>query len=245
MESFFYLHYGPGGNSQIEQKWSRFPSSLFLWDQPECFLYEDLVKAVVEQIKAEMRGRVNLVAHSFGCNIAFSVTQYLAVDHLVLLSPFPSLPKAFQNFGSAILKKKNLSFEYQQRLQKLCSDFDVQNEEHFWRLVSAIAEYEQFQEMYWFNRQAFDQYLNLMSESKPLNYEVWKAVLSDYLSLKKQQFKPVPKVTLVLGAHDPYINLDEDIQYWEKHIPTATIKIVDSGHFPQFETNVLDTGVLT
>src|SRR4051812_40115075 len=103
-KSILFLHYGPGGNAELERHWygSEFNNVLF-WDQPTTRVFSDLIQACENKLNEvfELNNKpVVLWAHSFGCDLALQLLKHHGpkIKRCDLISPVADVPEGFFRF---------------------------------------------------------------------------------------------------------------------------------------------------
>jgi alpha-beta hydrolase superfamily lysophospholipase len=107
-QKYLFLHYGPGGNADLERFWLKdIEGVVDFWNQPqlsgaEC-TFDHLLACVVEKYDSGNYG--GIVAHSFGCDLALNALNRVQnpVNQLILISPIRDLPKSFLAFGEKLM----------------------------------------------------------------------------------------------------------------------------------------------
>lgn len=247
---YIFFHYGPGGNANAEMQWPLFPGDVEFWNQPQVSTYKDLVSRCIEKALEHKRKNknLNIVAHSFGCDLALEVSREVKVDHMVLLCPMVDIPMSFFNFSHKILRHPELDNSLKLKIEEELVVFNPSNIASFWNLVSLITQFPFFDLMYWRNRDAYEKYKKIVSQEAAFDFIMWQKVLNSFLesdSKSKLIFNTVDendgcqKMDILLGKYDPYFDEKRDVLFWKENFSKANIQIVESGHFPHFETQIL------
>jgi pimeloyl-ACP methyl ester carboxylesterase len=247
---YFFFHYGPGGNCDLEREWIRHTANLIFWDQPKTTGFTDLVEAscLAYRKECERHGaKLNVIGHSFGCDVLGHVLKTeMPPDKIIFLSPITDIYSAFLQMAMTIIKqpqtKPDLASRIQLGIQRLRAS---QTRENFWALIAEITQFPDFAKLYWASETNFQTAVALAGKTRGLDFDMWKSVLDDYLSLgntgPSQNPKASPNTWIYLGAKDPYYRPGADEAYWQKLVPSNHLKVLpECGHYPHLETQVLD-----
>jgi len=247
---FLFIHFGPGGNAQVERAWLGAQNShIEFWDytppQNANHSFSELVDTYIQKIESSHQP-LALVGHSFGANVAIAIHQQIPerIISLTLLSPLPKAAPAFLNLGRRIAVLQNPSLQnrvssFESFLKKQSPASDVLNE--MWSLVFEIAQAPNFYSSYWASSSLFEKYAALCSKCKPLDFAVWQKTLSDFVinHEKDQQIKTQVPVRIFLGDKDPYYLWEEKL-YWVHMVGEKNVTILQNcGHHPHLEANCL------
>ncbi len=239
---FLFFHYGPGGNCDIEKRWlsHKYPNIEF-WDQPKSSSYDQLKMACATKLQNTFgKNPVNIIAHSFGCNIAIDILneQKYTVENLILLSPVSNLFEAFKNISSRILEKSDLDIQLRNEISIALSLFTSNPSiDLFWSLIEKLIRYPNMLDLYFAQTAIGNRYKDEMTKSTPFDFEMWQTVLSDYLSETRKNSSVASNFTRILiGKFDPYIQLDNEMIYWQKIFPNVLVEPVETGHYPHLES---------
>lgn len=246
-----FLHYGPGGNAQVERHFlgPLHPSTEF-WDQPIFHEsekgFEKLLKSVEEkvvQLFLQHKAPIKLWGHSFGCDLALLLLAKHPdkVSSVLLDSPVFDLPKGFLRFGYRILKNKTDSTPLRTQLTSLMASFEKRNDlEILWKIVETLVQFPEFNQMYWGNLRMREEYQRVAEQKKAFDFLMWRNVLNDFLSNENTkevtQRVSSEKIIIRIGENDPYFDLDADLDNLRKRFPLSQITTFkNAGHFTHLE----------
>ncbi len=130
-KSFFFLHYGPGGNCDAERSYFGDLSckdNFYFWDQPATKTFDELLNATAAEFERYTRNNqcLGIVGHSFGCDLAVALAKYLSVKkapapELILIAPIPNLISAFKNLGQRVAGQSDIRADVRMALQEKLS----------------------------------------------------------------------------------------------------------------------------
>jgi pimeloyl-ACP methyl ester carboxylesterase len=233
MQKIIFLHYGPGGNSYVENKiFQKLTNMIKFWDQPSTKKTSDPFLSLVnisEQEIAKIQSPSTIVAHSFGCDIAASIVKSNSnlVSKIVLISPLRNIPKNFIHLATNLLKKQ----DSEALTAALAS-------KEFWSLVIQISTHPEYNSSFWYSAEKMANYFALAAKAPAFDPEEWQTIMNDYLFIQKQNDFQIFKNTntqVVFGAQDPYLS-QEDFEYWKELLGNENVTIIENvGHFPHIE----------
>jgi pimeloyl-ACP methyl ester carboxylesterase len=250
-----FLHWGPGGNVEIELEWfRRYPAPPYL-DQSTHFWKQDFAdgrihfSALLIQTEklikeALTQGPLQVCAHSFGAQILMRLHPDLIrqLQGLTIIGAAPNLQKGFAQLAAKLALVKS-----DETLLELSRQFlnSSQPSSHFQALVGGVTRHPDFLALYWGRQssQAFNTYLEIISQHPPFDFEVFMKVMTDFFETETAgAIKPIhtdflPK--MILGTDDPFLSIPEDSENWKQIFPQAEISLLPVGHFPHFETSLV------
>lgn len=242
MKSLF-LHYGPGGNSFVDKEiLGNLTEKIYFWDQPKVKHFSSPFQSLVTESEGQikkMSSPSNLIAHSFGCDIAASLLQSnsITVDKTLLISPLRHMPTSFINLGNKLIAKQETQ-ALKDALNAIGRDFTKIEAPLFWNLVSNIASHPFYFPSFWQSQETMNNFISLASKAPAHDSEEFYAVVQNYLfSDPKNNYNSLNKSNthVVLGAEDPYYTAD-DFHYWQQLLGSENVTIIKStGHFPHLE----------
>jgi pimeloyl-ACP methyl ester carboxylesterase len=253
MEKSLFLHWGPGGNAQAELKQfnARFPSSFVWWNQPapspaSLHPYQDILDAAfieLNRIHQETQTAVRLVAHSFGVQLALDLVQKAPekISRLVLIGALSSVIQGHVKLGYRLarhyrdetIKSTTLEFEKEPGFAT------------FSNLIQAVTRYPDFLIHYWGYNQhslkARDAFLQFAEGTPIMDFDTYLLVMKNLFDSKILD-RPVPSLNLPveihLGNQDPYFDIKDEMEEWQKKIPQAKIIAHTAGHFVHLESSI-------
>lgn len=245
MKPSFFLHYGPGGNAYVEsQKLNSILPNAIFWDQSKAkdsqTPFQSLVKATADEIKKNT-SPVNLVAHSFGCDLVagFLPGGDALFDKIILISPLRSIPQAMLNLAKNLLAKKNepaLETAYKAANLNSAEKMDATL---FWNLVSNIVIHPFYGSAFWTSANEQKNYENIAANGPAFDGQEWQTLMQDYLFQNNiNDFKKLKgkDVLVIFGETDPYLDLAIDIPFWQQIVGNHNvITIKQTGHFLHIE----------
>lgn len=245
MQRSLFLHYGPGGNSFVENKiLGKLTDKIYFWDQPKVKHrpnpYSSLVALCEEQL-LKVSSPCNIVAHSFGCDLALSILKSNPnlVSKTILISPLRNIPNCFINLAKKLLEIKN-SVPLSQALLSAESKTDNLSLEAnlFWSLITQISTHPNYNSSFWQSHECMTNYFSLAAEASAFDAEEWQVLVHDYLFTQKQNNYEILKNTnthALFGANDPYLT-PAALEYWKELLGKDNVSIIDNvGHFPHLE----------
>lgn len=234
-----FLHWGPGGNLDVERAWFKSELPIHWWNQPvygsnEASAFNKLVQACKIQLKSlNNNNPVDLIAHSFGGQLALALIQAAPelVNNVTLLAASPWPPMGVKNL--AIYLYEHGHEELQEHLKIIDNNFSPEN---YWKLVFKIASIPNFFNNYWApeslkNKEKYDSIVSA-NNIQPLHFDTMVSVTNDYFQQQKHNslipFKN--KVKLIVGEKDPLFH-KSDIDLWKKIFPNIEVVVLNTGHF--------------
>lgn len=248
MRHALFLHYGPGGNCDVERAWlsSKWPGVEF-WDQPKTQSFAELRAACIDKVKEFSRDseQINLIGHSFGCDLVSAVLTELPniKANCTFISPILSLYDAFANLGARILLQQDLDTEYKIQLKSAVDALKSQpNIENLWAAIGKMVEYKDFAKLYWCSNEKFTKYTNDLKSCLPFDFVMWQTVLTDYIKNYSLNLpKNIVQLKIIMGEQDPYLHCDEACRVWRMKCPQAIIETVgNTGHYPHLESDLFN-----
>ncbi|MDH4284701.1 MAG: alpha/beta hydrolase [Gallionellaceae bacterium] len=240
-----FLHGGPGLHAAVERAWFGDLLPVLWWDQPAIAAgdpapFRTLVDHAARQLRTiadANNGQVDLVAHSFGGQIAAALAkeQPAYISRITLLG-----------CGNPILQFFNLGkwqlggeYEHPELQNAIAAAQEKCDESRFFSLAQACFPERRRPDFYFGpdSSAAQERYFALASSAPPLDISTFFSVMRDMLLAP-----PLPQindfagnVTVFLGKHDPLLQLDEDMERWRRIFPQSQFRIVNAGHIPHLE----------
>ncbi|MBC7465667.1 MAG: alpha/beta hydrolase [Bdellovibrio sp.] len=247
MDSSLFLHYGPGGSSDIEAAvlGSQWPNVLF-WNQPKfkdrLNPYQELVNACAQQAQ-EMQAK-QMIGHSFGCDLLSSILKtklpqlpHLVVENSILISPLRSIPTAFINLGRVLQRKQDVP-ALAEAIQSVAPFLSAPPPDLFWNLIIQISTHPFYLQSFWANQKAKENSDKLAALSTPFDAAEWQTLVNDYLFAYKNSdtnHLKNKKIKAIFGDSDPYLD-ENDFTFWKNLLGLEQVIIIkNSGHYPHLE----------
>jgi pimeloyl-ACP methyl ester carboxylesterase len=238
-----FLHWGPGGNAEVERRWFGKQTAIDFWDQPKLSgprAYDELVSAAEARLGdlcALAQGPIHLIAHSFGSKIAQTLAERAPekISGLTLLAAGHDPWKAYIQFAYFLSAQHN-------SLKALAQQADRSRQfDELWGLLGTMAQIPDVQRLYWKNEKARLQYQAFASGLDLVDFgclaEVLKGFADATPALKPLRLKSGVRVRCVLGANDPLQNTAEEADAWKSIFPGCEISVLPNvGHFVHFES---------
>lgn len=244
-----FLHGGPGFSAALERR--RYAASLPVhwWDQPRVAAtaprpYDELLQAAVAELKriSDLKGgRIALLANSFGAYLACDLLREARerVDSVTISGGVFDARLPFIRWGRYLARRNaDQAIGEASRAAE-----DASDSEAFWTLIGRIAATPEFYDHYWAPAaQEQRTAMRALAEGGPLiDLTTFEAIMNDLLP--RGPLSPLrdesPRVRVLLGRHDPLAE-EADGRVWRALFPSASVEVVDSGHFPHLELPPLD-----
>lgn len=237
---YLFLHFGPGGNADLERKWlSGYKSKVDFWDQPKnVSSFKELVHLCAERYK--VGGYHGIIGHSFGCDLALKIAELLSDPQpkLILISPLRDVPKAFVSLAQHLADDAvSQERKHQLRLAFEGAQSGVSALDAFTQLAKVIGADPLYYRRFWAQAQMLKAFEEVAAELTPLDMKCWQAVLADVI-LNYQMALNGKKAQVYIGSKDPYYGLirDEDA-YWKNSGADVSL-IENAGHYPHLESDL-------
>jgi pimeloyl-ACP methyl ester carboxylesterase len=238
-----FLHYGPGGNSYAEQKLLSeiLPNTLF-WDQPKVKTSPVPFKELVLQseIKAQAIDANELIAHSFGCDVAANLLINLTkqIQGAIFISPLRNIPQAMVTLAKNEIDLKSES-ELSKALATALKEKERIGPSTFWGLVTQIVSHPEYKNIFWANKSIQAEHERLSKSAPEFDAPEWQTLIQHYLFAQPEKLFSKLKnknVRIIFGKQDPYIDFEIDIPYWEDLVGKRNVLVIqDAGHSPHLE----------
>ncbi len=247
-KSYFFLHYGPGGNCDAERSYWGSDKGIYFWDQPAATTFEHLVQSCVSKFEtyAQQNQCQGIIGHSFGCDLAVEMAKRL--KHLpakvILIAPIPNLYIAFENLAKRVLKSGDVDATIRIAIESKLGLLKSGDISSLWDLVFSTYQYPNIGRIFWANDSAFAEYANRSKTFKAMDLGVWQNILTDYVKnyspvlLKENPEPQRDRTWAYMGRHDPYTdgNSSESDQWLKIARPERILVDEDSGHWPHLES---------
>lgn len=239
-----FLHGGPGMTAELERRQFGAVLPVHWWDQPlvRCGAarpFDTLVDAACVQISrlsTERRGRVNLLANSFGAYLARALVDRAAdqVGAITICGGLWDLCTAILRLGSHFARARNDT-----DLEATCREAAAADTpQSYFELFARVSALPAFLACYWSpsaheHREAM---ATLANAGRLIDWPTCQSVMIAALATP-QSAVPVKHdqpVRIISGRFDPCFD-EGDIAIWQALWPGATVKIVDAGQFPHLE----------
>ena len=242
-----FLHGGPGLHAAVERAWFGDSLPVLWWDQPAVAAddpapFRTLVGHAAKQLQAlaaSRGGPVDLIAHSFGGQIAAALAnEYPAlIRRITLLGCAPPDPfRPFLLLGQRLLEA---GYDRPGLQDAMKAAQETPDENRFAALIQACFPDPYIPGIYFGpgSAAAKDRYLTLARVAPPVDLPTFFAVMIE--SLHAPPLAQVEgfagEVVALLGKHDPLLRVDEDIKRWREIFSQAQFKVMDAGHFLHLE----------
>jgi pimeloyl-ACP methyl ester carboxylesterase len=240
-----FLHGGPGLSAGIERLWFGDSLPASWWDQPllsadDSSPFEALVSAAtkqLEQMTAAAARPVDLLAHSFGGQIAIALARRspnLVRSIRLLASPADPIRGLFRLCKA--IARAHYSADLERAIDAAEQDL---NPHSFEAMILAAASHPAYPAIYFAPRAvaARDRFLALLPRVRFLDPTTFFAVINTFLTASP--IGPVEgfsgEVTLLLGREDPLVSVEGDLAQWRRILPKLQAEVVDAGHFVHLE----------
>lgn len=240
-----FLHGGPGLHCAVEREWFKDSLPIRWWDQPSVAgdpsPFRALVTHAAKQLElmAESNGKqIDLIAHSFGGQIAAA----LAREYPTLIRRITLLGSPHERIRVFILLARRLleaGCEYPGLRDALAIAEGDCDETNLFALIQACFPGGTFPKVYFGPHSAKerDRYLSMLEKAPPVDFATYFSVMQEFLHTPNstQPSGYSGEVTIIMGKDDPLLELDVEKQKWLSVFPQAEFRLVDAGHFLQFE----------
>lgn len=240
---------GPGLSAFAEreilsQSW---PKNTDFWDQPAVSgpaAYRDLVEATFEKIETLSAGgknKIDLVAHSFGGNLARECLEKMgaSVASVRLISTGPDPVAGFHRLLKRLVAEEETESTLQKKIAAFFAESPLPGRESLWEMIGLIGQDPNFMRIYWPERALYDAYNGIAARGPGIDFSTFQDVLNDF----SRKDPAIPsrilwkgKAELILGEKDPLLDPEEVARYWRTCFPELDVRRKpDSGHFPHLE----------
>ena len=243
-KSTLFLHSGPGGSSRVERLWLGESDSIDWWDQPRTTseaAFSGLLKIAENKLHQSVEdygAPVHVLTSSFGCEIGVHLVRCMP-DHvrsLVMLCPVFDVPAGFVGLAEA-----QLAYEKSADLALALAAYrDAPSRSLFWGLIGSILASPRIFDRYWGHaeREKMDSFAALLGENETFDRNAFQMILNDFLIPRGSAATGFTgPVTAILGAHDPFSDVEGATQATQLRFPHAVACVVDAGHFPHLEVS--------
>ena len=218
LHNTLFIHGGPGLHSAVERGWFGDILPILWWDQPSVAgdptPFRTLVTHASRQLEtmAESSGvRSDLIAHSFGGQIATALAREYPdlIRHITLLGCPPDPIRPFVLFARRLLEA---GCEHPGLKDALAAAEDKCDENRFIALIQAIYPDGALPDIYFGPNSTGvrDRYFDMASKTPPLDIATFFAVMQEFIYTPNlmQSAEYDGKVEIVMGSHDPLIDLE-------------------------------------
>jgi len=240
-----FLHGGPGLHSAVERTWFGEMLPILWWDQPsvagEPSPFRLLVAHAAHQLEtlAESNGgRVDLIAHSFGGQIAAALAREYPglIRRITLLGCPHGRVSHFFLFARRLLEAGYERPGLRDALAAVEENCDVSR---FFALMGACYPDSALPDIYFgpYSAEVRKRYFVMAAKTLPVDMATFFAVMQEFL-LSPNSTQPSEyggEVTIIMGRDDPLLDLNEDKHKWLEVFHQAELKLVDAGHFLHLE----------
>jgi pimeloyl-ACP methyl ester carboxylesterase len=204
----------------------------------------DLAEDELLRLADHRQAPVRLLAHSFGALVALhlAVRQPEIIGAVVLLAPVCNVGNAFARLALRLSERsRDRSRLLAARERYLYSSDGF---EAFWGLAQVILTTPDFVDAYWAPR-SIEQCgaFKAMLKNEPLfDIATFETVTQEvfHLPLLNATTRIDGPVSVVFGRYDPLVVHDIESSIWTDYFPTATVSVLETGHFIQLEADPSD-----
>lgn len=240
-----FLHGGPGLTAELERRLFGASLPVHWWDQPHVRCgtkkpFESLVDAAVaevERLSYRPSLRIDLLGSCFGSLLARAL-----VDRIPERIASVTISGGILDVRAGILRLGNLLAKGQRdlELEALCRETAARDSaELYFALLVRVSTMPAFLDCHWSSEaQALRNAMRALAASGrlidwPTLQSVMTATLTSYQAFPVTLAFP-GEVRILLGRYDPYFD-ESDVAGWTTLWPSATVEIVNAGHFPHLE----------
>jgi pimeloyl-ACP methyl ester carboxylesterase len=241
-----FIHWGPGGNAEVEKRWFKDQYPVDWWTQPRLIgpnAFHQLIDAAETRLNdlAQKAGRpIALIAHCFGGQITRKLAARTPqnISEIVLLACGSVTVQSFIRLARNIATAEPEHAQLAQLAQKLETS---KLPEDYWDLMNSLVQVPEFTRFYWANTQARDQYAALSRDIAPIDMGSFQSLISPFIISEAHQFDSTqPKceipVRCLVGSADALSDPSVENDRWKKIFPHAQCETIEgAGHFLQFE----------
>ncbi|MES2262971.1 MAG: alpha/beta hydrolase [Pseudomonadota bacterium] len=251
--AYLFLHGGPAMSSIAERLWYGESLPVDWWDQPRAAAssprpYAALVGSARNKLRttADARGgKIALLAHSFGAQIALELAAAEAsyIASLTLLAPAHDMRYVWLTLAQLLQIAAPIP-----TLQQAAARFarDTSDEAAMSALWYALAAVPTLFDCYWgaaSGKQMACHRNALADYPDAFDLAAFAAILADYLRQDTLHAKAAPvsttlPVSIWYGNEDRIVDNMAGRHYWSARFPHATIGTLNCGHFIQFEQSL-------
>jgi len=239
-----FLHGGPGMSAALERQQFATTLPIHWWDQPRLSAssiepfhqFVEAAKRRVQQLSNEYGGPIALLASSYGARLALELHHVIpeSIGAVTISGGVLELKRAFLRFGKHLARRHSSP-----QLEHLVNQASMSDDlEALWALIGAITAIPDFTDEYWSeSAQAQRAAMRaLAAQGALVDPSTFQVIVSASVTIPPRPLPPdrEHRVLVLIGSHDPYVEVDES-EYWRFFWPTATVEVVDSGHFPHLE----------
>ncbi|GJI98058.1 hypothetical protein RugamoR57_47760 [Duganella caerulea] len=252
MTSIFYLHGGPGMSVEVER--TRYPQAQQVqwWQQPPAtpcapHPYLDLLEAALVEFRRSVKEHgapMTVMASSFGAHLATHLAQHApeSVERVVLLAPTYNPEQAALRLARRALAL-NAGHADADKVTAALAAFDAApGRARFWDVFGALQLLPDVPALY-FGPQAGDaprHFVEVLQQPGGFDGVSAVAISDDFAATFRAPGRSAfnGPVSVLFGRHDPMIDAEHDGPLWRAIFPQASLRMVDSGHFPLLETSL-------
>lgn len=240
-----FLHGGPGMTSELERRQFGETLSVYWWDQPRVDAgnpraFGALVDAAVVEIarlSADRNGPVDLLANSFGAYLARALVERVPekIGAITICGGIWDLRTAIMRLGCRFADRND-----DVDLRKACQRAsETDTPEGYIEFLARVAARPDFLDSYWSPAavEPRKKMKLLAAEGRLIDWTTFQSVMSAALAAPPQVPLSSPHpggVRILLGRFDLYFD-ESDIAAWKTLWPSASVEIVEAGHFPHLE----------
>lgn len=247
-----YLHAGPGLSAAMERQWFGTTLPVHWWDQPvaaaaDAQPYRSLLDAARAELVrlADTAGRpVDVIAHSFGSLLAFDLLQQTGerIGALTLLAPATDPYRQLVMLGTRLAAAADAS----PGLRAISAEAGrCRSRAHLQQLVAAILATADPLRPYWSPHAtaARARHAALAARYFTFDPDTYLRVVWDRIGQPSRPPFDRPHaggpLRCLFGRWDPLLDAGERA-LWGRWLPHAEHRLVEAGHFLQFELQPRD-----
>lgn len=214
------------------------------WDQPVLGPnvrqpFEALIDAAVAEVtrlSTERQDRVDLLANSFGAYLTRALVDRVPqrIGAITICGGVWDLSTAILRLASRFAERSG-GTEIRDAFRRAA---DTDTPDGYIVLLARISAMPGFLDCYWGPSalQALEAMKSLAEEGRLIDWHTCQSVMAAALAVQQSPVaSPHPGgVRILLGRFDPYFD-ESDILAWKALWPSASVEIVDAGHFPHLE----------
>ena len=240
-----FIHGGPGLHSSVERTWFGDTLPILWWDQPsvagDSTPFQTLVTHAgrqLEMLADSSGGKVDLIAHSFGGQIAAA----LACEYSGLIRRITLLGCHHDRICQFFLLARRLleaGYERPGLKDALAAVEENCDENRFLAMMGAAYPDSALPGIYFGPHSAAvrDRYFDMADKTPALDIATFFTVMKEFLHTPNltQPAGYEGEIEIIMGIHDPLLDLDVDKQKWLEVFPQAKFSVMDAGHFLHLE----------
>lgn len=242
-----FIHGGPGLHCTVERALFGDTLPVLWWDQPALSPsategtspFRTLVAQAGQQLAATAKsnGRaVDLIANSFGGQIAAALAREYPelIQHITLLG---CSPDPIRQFFLLARRQLDAGFEHPGLRDALAAAEENCDESCFFALVQACYPNGILPDIYFGPNSTAARERYFAIAAPPMDATTFFLVMQEWLHTPPATLV-IPydgEVSILMGRHDPLLDVVVDQKKWRSIFPQAEFRTVDTGHAVHFE----------